>query len=102
MATVLMMIKSTIAAAEEEAFNRWYDNDHIPQVMSYPGTISARRYKTLLSNDQYQYMALYEFDSEETFAAFQKSDHLAAMSAEYDALFGNVVREPSSYVQIFP
>ena len=102
MATVLMMIKSTVATAEEEAFNRWYDNDHIPQVMSYPGTVSARRYKTLLSNDQYQYMALYELDSEETFAAFQKSDHLAAMSAEYDSLFGNVIREPSSYVQIFP
>ncbi len=93
MATVLLMIKSTITAEEEEAFNRWYDNDHIPQVMSCPGTVSARRYKTLLSNDQYQYMALYEFDSEETFEAFQKSDHLAAMSAEYDALFGNVRRD---------
>jgi len=45
-------------------------------------------------------MALYEFDSEATYEAFMKSDHLAGMSAEYDALFPNVVREPSSYVQI--
>ena len=102
MATVLLMVKSTITPEEEEAFNRWYDSDHRPQVLSYPGAISARRYKTILSNDQYQYMALYEFDSEETFQAFRKSEHLVGLSAEYDSLFGNVVREPSSYVQVWP
>jgi len=53
MATVLMMIKSTITPEEEDAFNRWYNDEHIPQVMSYRGAVSVRRYKTMVSNDQY-------------------------------------------------
>jgi heme-degrading monooxygenase HmoA len=102
MATVLWIIKATITAEEEEAFNHWYNTEHCPQVLRYRGAVSARRYKTILSNDQYQYMTLYEFDSEETFATFQKSEHLVELKTEYDAHFGTSVREPSAYVQVWP
>jgi antibiotic biosynthesis monooxygenase (ABM) superfamily enzyme len=101
-ATVLLMVKSTITPEEDEAFGEWYDNEHIPQVLGFPGVISARRYKTIDGDDMFQYMALYEIANEESFAAFMKSDHLTAMSAEYTALFPNAARKASSYVQIWP
>ena len=73
------------------------------QLLQYRGAVSARRYRKILGDDKYQYMALYEFESEETFDAFQKSDHLAGMVAEYNLNFGDdSERERAAYVQVWP
>src|SRR5205814_3254990 len=45
MATVLFVVKATIRKDREEAFNRWYNEDHVPQVLQFKGLVSARRYK---------------------------------------------------------
>ena len=103
MAIVLFTVKATIAADREDAFNEWYNTKHCPQLLRFPGAVSARRYKTILSDDQYQYMAVYEFESEEAFARFQASDHLKELVADYDAHFGDTskrVRE--AFVQVWP
>ncbi len=103
MATVLFVVKASISAEQEEAFNRWYNTDHCPQLLQYRGAVSARRYKAILGEDRTQYMALYEFESEETFERFLESDHLARLKDDYDANFGTVSeRERSAYVQVWP
>lgn len=103
MAIVLFTVKATITPDEEEAFNRWYETEHCPQVLRYPGAVSARRYKTILSDDKYQYMAVYEFESEETFARFQESDHLKELVADYDAHFADTSeRAREAFVQVWP
>jgi heme-degrading monooxygenase HmoA len=103
MAVVIFTVRATISAAQEEAYNQWYHKEHCPQVLCFPGAVSARRYKTILSDDDYQYMAVYEFESEETFERFQNSDHLKELIAEYDAKFGNVSsRRRDAYVQVWP
>jgi uncharacterized protein (DUF1330 family) len=71
-------------------------------VLRYRGAVSARRYKAILG-DEPAYMALYEFESEETFRAFLDSDHFATLVDEYNANFGAVSeRERSAYVQVWP
>ncbi len=103
MSTVLFVVRATITADQEAAFNRWYDTEHCPQLLRYRGAVSARRYKAILGENTYQYMALYEFESEATFEAFQRSDHLAELISEYDRNFGAASeRVRSAFVQVWP
>lgn len=103
MAIVLFMVRAKVEPVREDAFNHWYDTEHVPQVLRYPGAVSARRYKQILGDDTFEYMALYEFASEETFAAFHTSEHLAELIREYDARFGDCSdRRRSAFVQVFP
>jgi hypothetical protein len=103
MATVLFVVKATIAAEQEDAFNRWYNQEHCPQLLQFRGAVSARRYKAIMGEDKYQYMAMYEFESEATFQQFLESGHLEELKREYDAHFGEVSeRARSGYVQVWP
>ena len=103
MATVLFMVKATIPASEEAKFNKWYNEEHCAQALQFPGMVSAHRYKLLDGEDKFQYMAVYEFASEDTFRRFQESDHLKTLIKDYNANFETTSeRERSAYVQIWP
>jgi len=103
MAVTIFVVRATIAKDREAAFNKWYNEEHAPQVLRFNGAVSARRYKKLLGEDKFQYMAVYEFASEATFKRFQDSDHLKTLVNDYNASFGEVSdRERSAYVQIWP
>jgi hypothetical protein len=103
MATVLFVVKATIAAEQEDAFNRWYNEEHCPQLLRFKGAVSARRYKAIMGEDKYRYMAVYEFEGEATFQRFLESGHLEELKREYDAHFGEVSeRARSAYVQVWP
>jgi hypothetical protein len=42
-----------------DAFNRWYDETHIPEMVALPGIASAQRYRAL---DGESYVTVYEAD----------------------------------------
>ena len=103
MAVTIFIVRATISKDREAAFNKWYNEEHVPQVLQFNGAVSARRYKKILGEDKFQYMAVYEFASEATFKRFQESAHLQTLIREYNANFGEVSeRERSAYVQIWP
>ena len=59
--------------------------------------------KAIMGEDRYQYMAVYELESEATFQRFLESGHLEELKREYDAHFGSVSeRARSAYVQVWP
>ena len=103
MATVLFVVKATIRKDQEDAFNRWYNDEHVPHVFQFKGLVSARRYKALEGEDKYQYMAVYELQDEATYRRLMASDHMKALRAEYDAHFGAVSeRARFAYTQVWP
>ena len=103
MATVLFVVKATITKDQEEAFNTWYNEEHCPQLLQYKGAVSARRYKAIMGEDKYQYIAVYEVQDEATFRQLMESDHMRALRADYDAKFGDVSeRARFAYVQVWP
>ncbi len=103
MATVLFVVKATIPAEQEEAFNRWYNEEHVPQVLQFKGAVSARRYRAIMGEDKYQYMAVYELQDEATFRRFLESEHFRKLKADYDARFGSVSeRARFAYLQVWP
>jgi Domain of unknown function (DUF4286) len=102
MPTVLFVVKATISAAQEAAFNRWYNEEHVPEVLQFPGLVSARRYRAIEGEDKYQYMAVYEVQDEATYRRFVSSDHMKHLRAEYDAHFPASERARFAYVQVWP
>ena len=103
MAVGLFVVRATITGAREAAFNKWYNEEHVPQLLQYNGAVSARRYRKILGDEKYEYMAVYEFANEAVFERFQKSDHMKTLIKDYNAAYGEVSqRERSAYVQIWP
>ena len=103
MAIGLFVVRATITKEREAAFNKWYNEEHVPQVLQYNGAVSARRYRRLTGDEKWEYMAVYEFASEEVLRRFLDSDALTALRAEYDQHFGAVSeRVGQSWVQVFP
>jgi antibiotic biosynthesis monooxygenase (ABM) superfamily enzyme len=102
MAIVLYQTRTTIDAARDEAFNKWYNERHCPDLLSFRGCVSARRYRAILGEDEFRYLAVYEFQDEPTFEAWMKSEHRQRMFEEHNTLFGPVEAERSAHVQIWP
>lgn len=105
----LFVVKATIDPELEGAFNRWYDTVRSREIAAVPGCLGMRRYAALpLESDHtgaepWQYMVVYEFDSEASLDAFVRSDTLRAMTRDYDARFGgHGERARLAYRQIYP
>ena len=62
--TALLVVDIRVAPEREDEFNRWYDEEHIPEKRSSPGFWSARRYKH--SSEPHRYLAVYEVDDADT------------------------------------
>lgn len=70
---VLCVLSNATEGADEE-FNRWYDEQHLGDVLRVPGFRAAERFK--LSETQlgagdlpYRYLALYEVETDDLAAA---------------------------------
>ena len=96
-------MKATITPDREQAYNDWYHRQHIPDVLKFPGAVGARRYRATQPEDRFQYVTVYEFESEATLERFLASEHFAFLRREYDAHFGGVSdRQRACYVQVWP
>ncbi len=60
----LLVVHTDVDLAHEEAFNRWYNDDHVPALVGQPGFVRARRY-VRVEGEQAKYLAIYEFEREE-------------------------------------
>jgi hypothetical protein len=54
----LHIVRVDIDPAYEAAFNRWYDEVHLPDLLACPGCLAARRYVALDGGPKY--VAVYE------------------------------------------
>ena len=106
----LFVVKATIAPEREAAFNEWYDTRRAAEAAAVPGLLAMRRYVPVAvdvgahpGTEPWQYMVVYEFESEEALCAFAASDALLAMTWDYEARFaGAGERARFCYRQIFP
>ncbi len=108
----LLIVMAKISPEKEEAFNRWYNEVHLPMVLErVPGVLSGRRYKiqeerTLTEganfkiDTAYQYMAIYEFENFEVMQNPLHSSKLAGLIREYNEPFGEGGRHHIRAVEI--
>lgn len=67
---VLVVLTNPVSAAQEAAFNDWYDRVHVRDVLRVPGFTAARRYRLsdvqlAGSGGDHRYLALYEVEADD-------------------------------------
>ena len=97
----LFMVWAKMRPEDEEAFNKWYNEEHMPRAIErLPGILSGRRYKILEGEDEYQFMAHYEFESYEALQKALASDSFHGLVGEYNEAFGKGGRKLIKAVQL--
>ena len=67
--TTILVVMMEVDPADDEVFNKWYDEEHLPERMSIPGYISARRFR-LEDGDELnrggvlRYLCIWELEDE--------------------------------------
>ena len=60
----LLMVYVDVGPEHEDEFNRWYNEEHIPERLSIPGVLNATRYTAIQGGPKY--LACYELADPET------------------------------------
>ena len=77
----LLLVTAAVPAEYATDFNRWYDEEHIPDLLGCPGFLTATRYASVEA--PHRYMALYNLTST---AALQSEPYLALRALAPSAL----------------
>ena len=92
--TALFIVRAEVAEADRDAFDHWYETEHLPDAMAAFGTTKARRgWSDLVPG---VHVAIYEFESLERgrqIVGGDASDAIRALIAEFDRVWqGRVAR----------
>jgi len=73
--TGLFMVCVDMPTDMEEEFNRWYNEEHLAEVLAMPGVLSAARYEAVRSGPKH--LALYELENPQVMEsdAFMNREH---------------------------
>ena len=86
---LLNIVTTQCQSHEEEKFNEWYNEVHVPMVLKFGRIEHAARYKVISEKPALsRYIAIYEFPSRQDFEAFEKSPELAAALEEMVETWG--------------
>lgn len=67
----ILIVESRPASPERtDAYNRWYNEVHIPDVLRVPGFLSARRYAPV--DGEGPFVAIYEIEGDDLQAVFAR------------------------------
>lgn len=80
---VIHMVATRCQPEDEEKFNRWYDEIHIPLLLKFKGMKKVTRYKIIYETEEYpKYLAMYKFESQKAYEEYETSPELAAAREE--------------------
>jgi len=65
----LLVVYTNPVEGEEDEYNKWYDETHLPDLLAIPGVVSAQRLQLTPipgagSGPNHKYLAIYEIDGE--------------------------------------
>jgi len=96
MAKYTFIVLTNPVGGKEDEFNRWYNAQHIPDVLNVPGFVCAQRFRLAdvqMGGDRsktHKYLALYEIET----------DDLAATLKELQARGGTAEIVPSDAIDM--
>lgn len=61
------VVMSNPVAGKEEEYNRWYTDQHLPDVLAVPGFVAAQRFRVDDKDSKlpHRYLALYEIETDD-------------------------------------
>ncbi len=93
----LLLVMIDVDPAHEEEFNRWYDEEHLPERLQCEGFLSGRRYLSV--EGEPKYLAIYELEDPEVLdrEAYRRllppSEWMQRLTPHFTRLVRNVYRE---------
>ncbi len=57
-----LVVMMDVDPEHEEEFNRWYDEEHLPERLEIPGYVSARRFKLQDGEGVLKYLCIWELE----------------------------------------
>ena len=79
----VFMVRAVVAnEADRAAFDAWYEKEHLPDALAMFG--AGRAWRSWSRTDPSVHIAFYEFDSVAAIEAFQGSQGLKDLIAEFD------------------
>lgn len=92
--TMYLVFSNPVDESQEQAFNDWYDDVHLPEVLATPGMVSAQRYKLRETEigratgvPAQRYLIVYEMDDDpDTVMKRIMEAHAAGAIHMHDAL----------------
>jgi antibiotic biosynthesis monooxygenase (ABM) superfamily enzyme len=98
-----LAVRATVDPQREEEFNRWYNNEHIPDVVNtLPGCLGASRFKVTDGDGSHQYTALYAFRSAAELEQAFTSAEIKELIRRYDQAIGSFsTRIRTTYTRVF-
>lgn len=109
----VMVVKIDPPEKNEEEWNKWYNNKHLPARLALPGFLAARRFVSqdckidIFAKDQGKYLALYELANTDALKseAFQKlkESESASPPESFDIITQRLPKfKRGIYEQVFP
>jgi len=78
---LFLVFSNCTEKSRDEEFNRWYTHTHLPDLSQAKGLIHARRFRNLRPlQGPSQYLAIYEFESDDLEASVEELSRLAVES----------------------
>jgi len=99
----ILTVRATVEPAHEEEFNRWYNHEHIPDVLRLmSGCLGAARYRVLDGDGSHQYMAVYRFASEGALMSALQGGEIKELIRRFDQAVGAFsTRSRTAYMRVF-
>lgn len=89
---VLNIVITQCQPQEEERFNKWYNEVHVPMILKFGRIQQAARYKVISEKTALpQYIAIYKFPSYRDFEEYKNSDECDAAIKEMLATWGKTI-----------
>ena len=79
MARAVYVVRTrAVSPDRNDELNEWYDGTHIPELLTVPGFVSARRFRRVGDDDTPEYLAIYEIDADDVSAPLRELRRRAA------------------------
>ena len=99
----ILVVMMEVDEGHEEAFNRWYDDEHLPERLEIPGYVSARRFKLQEGEGVLQYLCIWELEDASPLESEMYLAQRARPSKLREAAAPHIrQRARGLYQQIFP
>jgi len=97
MPAAFFVVRATVAdPARRAAFDKWYENEHLPDAVKSFGVKKARRFWSLTDPGVHQ--AMYQFDGEASLDRAMKSEDLKRLIADFNRDWPDVSRTRDTFV----
>ena len=101
--TTVLVVTMEVDPEDEAEFNKWYNDQHLPERMEIPGYVSARRFKLEEGNGALTYLCIWELEDGSPLQSQMYREQNADPTALYLRVNETIkARTRGLYRQIFP